>query len=567
MDDTAGRDGLPRALDRPESLSPGLAPRKMPATWNIPDAAPEDPGDSVRPIAALVSFHYLRAAVRRRWLVCALFAILGMLFGAAFLVAVPDLPTATTTLKLTHEEQADSSSAIATDISLLSTRTLAGRTIEALGLSMSPEDLMNTVEAVPSGSNEILQLTMTAPTNADAVRRLETFTKEYLDFRAEQISAQSDIMIKGYNDQVVALQSQVHTLNTRIESLAGSGDTATDGFRDALTERSQVNDKISALQDAVQDATLQQNAVVLASRVIDPPAPMSSGGLRRVVLVLGSGLIGGLAIGFGLVVLQAILSDRLRLRIEVASALNASVLLSVRRIAPLSRLLRIIRFLPWVRALDARCAVDRERMSHAIEKAVPEPGRRQSLAVVCLGNSHEMRFGVASAAIALQHHGRTVTIVDRTEAGAVAAAVASCAGATVDERPEVFRPSVIPSLTEGPSQIDSADWEDVELIKGRNGVTLILADLDPAVGVDHLTAWTDRVIVAVTAGKSSVELVRTTGDLVRCVGLHLRGAVLLKAVRDDMSSGLVTPAGETALRHWDLTVSAPDKSVGRPVKP
>jgi len=567
MNDVDDDASLRGPLDRPQELpAAGPAAWNLPETWNIPDDAAEDLGDPGRPIAALVSFHYLRAAVRRRWRVCILLAFLGVFLGAAFLVATPALPTATTTLRLTHPEQANPSDAVATDIGFLATRTVAERTISGLGLTMSPEDLTGSVEVVPSSSSEILQLTMTAPTDAEAVRRLDRLTTEYLDFRAKQISAQSDIMIKGYNDQIAALQSQVQTLNASIEALVDGDQSATDQLNDAIIERSQVNDKISSLQGAVQDATLRQNAIILASGVIDPPAPLPLGGLRRAALVLVSGLIGGLALGLGLVVLQAILSDRLRLRIEVASALNCSVLVSVRSIAPLSRLVRIIRFLPWVSALDRRRAVDQQRVAHAIEKAVPEPGRRQSLAVVCLGNSREMSFGLVAAAAALQHHGRKPTIVDLTQAGGVTPVLARSPRATDQDRPEVFRPTVIPSLTKGPSHIDSADWEDVALSKGGNGVALILADLDPAVGVDHLTAWTDSVIVVVTAGKSSVELVRTTGDLVRSVGLRLRGAVLLRAARNDVSSGIATPAGDRSSEISAMTVSR-DDGVGRDGKP
>jgi len=108
----------------------------------------------------------------------------------------------------------------------------------------------------------------------------------------------------------------------------------------------------------------------------------------------------------------------------------------------------------------------------------------------------------------------------------------------------VFRPTVVPSLSRGPADLVAAEWDDVTLAKARGGVTLVVADLDPAVGVDHLRAWTDDVLVAVTAGRSSVELVRTAGDLVRSVGLHLHGAVVLCAVRDDMSSGLATGGAE-----------------------
>ena len=66
----------------------------------------------------------------------------------------------------------------------------------------------------------------------------------------------------------------------------------------------------------------------------------------------------------------------------------------------------------------------------------------------------------------------------------------------------------------------------------------MLADLDPAVGADHLTAWADRVILVLTAGRSSVEKVRTIADLIRAAGLDLRFAALLHTERTDDSSGL-----------------------------
>jgi len=563
MDDEASRDRwrpAPYPPQGPSAAEP--APWNLSEAWDISDVAPENPGDQARPLATLVSFHYLRAAVRRGRRVFVMLALLGVLLGVAFLVTHPTPHTATTTLRLTHQDGVDPSGAIATDVSLMTTRTLAERTISALGLTISPEELINSVKAVPSGSPEILQLTMSAPTEAVAERRLDRFTKDYLTFRAKQISAQSEVRINEYDDRIGDLQARARTLQQHIEGLTASGDTST-RVTDSAEELQQVKSEINSLQAAVDDETLRQETIQLTSRVIDPAAPMSSGGRRRILLALATGLIGGLAIGFGVVVLRAILSDRLWLRIEVASALNAPVLVSGRKIAPLSRVLRIVRFVPWVKAADARRAVDRQRMARAIEQAMPEPGHRQSLAVVCLGNSDEMRFGLVAAAAALQHHRRPTTIVDLTEAGRVTSAVARSADATMEWTPEVFRPRFIPSLIKDPSYVDSADWEDVALAKGRSGVTLIVADLDPGVGVDHLTAWTDRAIVAVTGGKSSVELVRTAGDLVRSVGLHLRGAVLLRAVRDDVSSGIATPAEERGTGTTDLALSRPDDGYGR----
>jgi capsular polysaccharide biosynthesis protein len=556
---------LRQAPDRPHGLSaPGPPPWNLSEAWNVPDDVPDDPGDQPRPLATLVSFHYLRAAVRRRWRFCAVLALLGMLLAVAYLVANPAPRTATTTLRLTHNADADPSVAMATDISLVTTRTVAERTIKNLGLTISPEDMMSSVKAVPTGSTEILQLTLSAPTDAEAVRRLDRFTKEYLSFRATQIFAQSDTLIKGYQDQINDLESQAQTLSKQIETLSAAASTAADQLSAAVTKQSQIDDKINTLEGTVQEQKLQQKAVVLSSRVIDPAAPaLPHGGLRRTVLVLASGLIGGLAIGLGAVVLRAILSDRLWLRIEVASALNASVLLSVRSISPLPRLIRIVGWLPWLRAAQTRRAIDQGRIARSIERGVPESGRRHCVAVVCLNNSDEMRFGVAAAAVDLQKQGRMATIVDVTEAGKVARAVARCAGASVDKAPAVLRPRAVPSLAGSPPQIDSVDWGDVTLANGKNRVTLVLADFDPAIGVDHLTAWTDTVIVAVTAGKSSVELVRTAGDLIRSVGLHLHGAVLLRAARHDMSSGIGTSVGDGGGEMSQPATSRPDSSVGR----
>jgi capsular polysaccharide biosynthesis protein len=95
---------------------------------------------------------------------------LGLLLAAAYLVLSPTARTATTTLKLAHQESDEPSGAIATDISLVTTRTVAERTIKALGLTMTPQDMMSSVKAVATGSAEVLGITMSAPTDAEAVR-------------------------------------------------------------------------------------------------------------------------------------------------------------------------------------------------------------------------------------------------------------------------------------------------------------------------------------------------------------------------------------------------------------
>lgn len=527
MSDGGRRRGGHYASDAPRAAEP----------WNIPDGMTDDSGDAAGPLATLVSFHYLRAAVRRRWHGCVAAALIGMLLAAGYLAMKPAVHTASTTVRLVHDQGADPSGAIATDISLVATRTVAARTIDALGLHKSPDAMMNSVAAVPTGSTQVLQLTMTAPTDAQAVRWLAVFTQQYLKFRAAQISAQNDVVLRGDEQQIDQLQAQAALLRKTVEDPTVAKHDPGQLTED-VSKLSAINDKISTLQSAVDDQQLQQQSIVSASGVIDPAAATTTGRLKRDALVLISGLIAGLAIGFLVTVLRAIVSDRLWLRIEVRAALSAVVLTSARRIAPRPRLSRFARWVPRVRAEEVRRAEGRQRVARTLDKAVPISGRRPCLAVACLDNSDEMRFAVAAAALTFEERGRPTTIVDLTASGSMSSVIARGTRDSAARAPAVFRPSAVPSLAESPSRVAAAGSDETALPQRKNQVVLVVAEFDPGIGIDFLTGWADDVVVGVTAGRSSAELVRTAGDLIRAAGLNLRGAVLLGAVRDDTSSGV-----------------------------
>jgi hypothetical protein len=69
-------------------------------------------------------------------------------------------------------------------------------------------------------------------------------------------------------------------------------------------------------------------------------------------------------------------------------------------------------------------------------------------------------------------------------------------------------------------------------------VVLTFAEVDPALGVDHLTTWADQALLLVMAGRSSAERLRTTAELFRAAGLPLRFAIMTGADRNDESLGL-----------------------------
>jgi capsular polysaccharide biosynthesis protein len=507
----------------------------IPVRSDVLDYDDEEQASSRRQAPTMVSLHFVRSALRRRWLICVLSAVLGMLAASTFLVAFPVVHNARASLRLAHDPETDLSRAMATDVSLLKTRTVASRTVERLGLTMTPDDFLKSVTAV-SVSSELLELKLTAPSNAEAVRRLSALTSVYLQFRSDQLSAQSEALITGMQERIRNLEGQVNGLTTRIDDLTkGSGSANTEKLSQAISQRAYVQGRIDTLRQSVEDATLQNQAILTSSNVLDPPAAEVGGAKRRIALALASGLIGGAAIGCGTVLFFAIISDRLRRRSDVAEALEVPVPVSVRRITPLPK--RLVE-LPLIGTLDGHRTAERLRLAHAIEMELPEPARSGRLAVLGIDNAEEVRYAVAAAAADLVADGRSVVLLDLTSKGHLDGEMVRSM-ADSKPGPTVLRPRGLPTLASDAAELRVVGDEDKTAPSlEANDVTLVLADLDPSVGADYLLTWSDRVIIAVTAGRSSAEMVRTAGDLVRSAGLEMRVAALLHTERTDDSSGI-----------------------------
>lgn len=503
------------------------------ATWDVSDAEPNDQNSRGFPQPTLVTLHYLRGALRRRWLACVGSALLGILLAVAYLSAIPAPHTASTTLVLAHDPAASPTLAMATDASLATTRSVAQRTINALRLPTTPDILLKSVTAEATTS-DLLVLKVKAASDVDAVRTLSAYTTVFLKFRADQLSAQSNSLIQGQNVQIHAFQGQVEDLTRRINLLTSSGDASSSRLSDSISERAEVTAAISGLQQSVEATKLKTTALVASSRIIDSPAVETGGQKRRLVLTVASGLVGGVGIGVGLVLFLAITSSRLRRRADVATALGVPVSVSVGRLTPLPRLLQ---HLPVLKSINQRRADDRRRLAHTIEQAVPGSGIGRWLAVACVDNAHEVCFGVVEAALALQEGGADLRLIDLTEKGNVGVALRRLRPGRPGQL-TVIRPQGIPSLVTDIDQIETypSQAQEIPTIKATE-VCLVVADMNPAVGAEHLTAWTQRVVVAITAGASSAERVRTTKGLVHAAGLDLWCAVLLRSEARDESSG------------------------------
>lgn len=492
----------------------------MLTSWQSADAERAEPVDT----GLLVSLHFLLAALRRRWRTWVGVALVALLLGVAWLVLVPPRSTGTVTLFLAHEPDVQPEVAMATDVSLLQTRSVAASLTDRLGLDLTPEELQETVVAT-AVTPQVLQIDVDAPDPSAARERAATLAEVFLAFRGEQLRAGSDAIVAGNRDRVERIEDQAAVLTDEFERLTAQGEGGEGEAAGVLTERSRLTEEIVRLQQANEETTLETEAVLNASAVVDEAAVVPQSAPARWVLTLGSVLVGGLGAGVGLVLVTALTSTRLRRRDEVALALGVPVAASVTR-----------------GAQDPRAA--RTAAIRAIVAATGEGDRRVGIAAVGRTVDHERL--AAEAALALARSGSSVLVADLGERGRMRRTVAALsrrrpgtsAGISVvrPDRTRVPAPGPVRLARRG---VPVTEDDPVRTAYDAADVVLALTEVEPTSDLDELSAWVDRVVLVVEAGGSSAERLRSVAELVRATGPRPTVAVLTGADRTDESLGLV----------------------------
>jgi capsular polysaccharide biosynthesis protein len=502
-------------------------------SWSF-EEGPEDEIDA-RTAQSSVTFRYLLDAIRRRLALCVLAAVVGTALGAGFAAFVPAPSQGTVSLFLAHDPAMDPTLAMATDVSFLRTRAVANRVVDELGLELSPERFQQTVEVEPA-TTSVLVLTVTGRDDADARHRARVLADHYLDFRRSQLEAQSNALVSGHERQVESLQAQVDLLTERYADLVSSSPAGGAEASAVLTERSQLSSEIIRLQQLIEDTSLESTAIVTASHVLDPAAVVPTSQTKRTALAAMSGLIGGAALGLALVIFSALTTDRLRRREDIGMALGVPVRASVRRLGASG--LGSRRLHPDSPTLGLQVLL------HALEAMfVPRGADPIRLALVAATHDADYVELTAAAGIEAERRGQRVFLVDLSPSGSLLSTVnRHRTRELATESLVVFRPGGVPQLARGPLRLPagaSSDLPDgrVRQAFDRADVVVTLVEADPAMGIDELATWADRVVVLVTAGGSTAERLRAIGELIRSTGLVPEFALLLGADASDESLG------------------------------
>jgi len=489
--------------------------------WNVEDAEPRSTPPGVTP-GAWVSLHYLRSALRRRWRLVATTTLAGVLVAIAALVHAPATATAEATVLLAHDPAVDPATAIATDTSLLTTRTVASKVIEQLDLPMTPDAFISTLHHTQV-STQVLELELTAPTSDEAVRRLTALSQAFLAFRNEQLRAQAQAVGTADRSRIADLKSQIDRLNGQYESALASGRGSE--ASQLLGQRVQLVSQASSLEQAIQDTALQADSLAAASHVVDQAAPVPGSPLKHDLLAVMSGLIGGLALGVGLVFATALVSNRLRRRDEVATALGSQVRFSAGDVHS---------HLPWG---DKRRRRNLDVLASGLVSAVPaERDAGARLALLGVGDLRAAARVLVRAAHDLQDRGENVLLVDLTSMGWLDRD-------SRDEQLTIHRPEGRrPELTAGPLTLATSMSTLTQLgSRSPHGsqadVVLVLGEVELGVGTSYLGEWADRAVLLVAAGRVTAEFLRSTRRLLDRAGTSLEFAMLVGADTTDESVG------------------------------
>lgn len=483
------------------------------------------------PPSNLVTIRYLWDAVRRHTRVWLCAALVGLLAGVALQFVLPPASEASVTLVLTHREGDDPARAVLTDLSLLESLRVAEGTVAELGLAESGHDLQARY-AVEQVTTRVVEVTASAPSDAEATTLAATLADTFLKMRAEQI-AQEDAPLLA---ELEAAADEVAEARDAVLAAGGDPDDPDPPPTETAIKLTEAREREQFIEHQLLDQEAQRLRMN-SSRVLDAAAPVPSSERAAIAISSASGLAGGLFAGLAFVLVRAMISDRLWRREDIAYEIGSPVGVSVGRPprpswATFPRLLR--------RSVTSRPAV--QVVVDHLRTSVPWNGTsKPALAIVSVDNVGHSAIMVASLALSLAHEGKRVLVADLTGTGKLAATLGVTEPGTHesqfsddDVRLTVHAASAGPVAAQlphddGESRLGRA-WFDADVV-------LTLVTVSPALGAEHVRPWATTAAAIVTAGKSSVAIVHATGELVRLAGLELETVVLLRTDPTDKTVG------------------------------
>ena len=522
--------------------------------WGFNDSATDEEHPAADLATGLVSLGFIWAALRRSAKFCCATAVIGLLAGIGVFVKFPPTYQATASVLVTNNPTEQPLNAMLDNQTIAQSRTVAGDALRKLGLRQSVTSFVGDYTVIALTSR-VLQFTVNAPSSADAVSRANALTSAFLTFQATQLEAQDQRVNNTIRQQITQAQQHLAALNGQISQLSAQSTSSAQAakLKRLRTKQSRASVTLAALKQANianRATTLTDTATVIqGSQILDHAVPVPQSRLKLRLIYAVTGLIVGLALGAGIIVVRALVSDRLRRRDDVAYALGAPVKLGVGKV-------RLSRWRPGSRGLAAaRDTNIRRIVAHLggiVDGGFHGPA---ALAVVPVDSPQVAALSLVSLAVTYaEQHGLRIVVADlctgapaarllgNTDPGVRKVSVHDAHLVVVVPDPDDVAPAG--PLQRGPAEAQATD--PLSAAFSSADLLLTLAALDPSLGAEHLAGWASGAVAVVTAGQSSAVRIRAVGEMIRLSGTELISAVLVGADKTDESLGVVQTPGAMA---------------------
>jgi capsular polysaccharide biosynthesis protein len=525
----------------------GLARR--PGAYDDDLPAAEDWGAD--PSAGLVSFAFMKAAIRRSAAFCCVMTIVGFLVGGILYLALPAPYQADATILVTDGPFEDGAGSAADDQALAQSPDVANLAMQRLGLHGNVTAFVKDY-SITVDSQRVLVVTFTAPSADAAMSGANAVAVELLRFRAGLLVAQQNQVFAALSQQIAQTQLKIRSIHTQIsQALAQPLSPASQSQLHRLrSELSTANASLTSLQQAVtaNQSTVQPatTAAIKGSKLIAGAYTLPRSHLKRILIYPVAGLLAGFAVAIAIVLIRAIVSDKLRRRDDVANALGIPVSLSTgplqqdRRLSPSS----------FRRRHDAARAAEIRRIAAHLGRVACETDRGlRGLVVVAVDDPQAAALPLVSLATSFAQQGKRVVLADLADSAPAARLLGSgspgvsTVGTQHDGRLVIAVPQGDELAPSGPLGHAHA-WnqpsgfsQEVAAACASADVLLTLVTLDPAIGGEHLPTWAPEIAVIVTAGRSTWTKINAVSEMIRLSRARLVSAVLVGADRTDETLG------------------------------
>jgi capsular polysaccharide biosynthesis protein len=493
-------------------------------------------------VGRLVSLRFVIASLRARRILLICLALGGLIIGAGYHFVVPRQYEATTTLYLAHAPGTDDDVDMSNDLALLQTRAVAERAIARLDEpALNPTKLLGKAPGTVL-SDDVLSISIGGPSKAEAIRRANAVAAAFLAFRNQSATQEADASTSVQQKQLNLLQTQVSALTAQINS----GSTTGSSRNNLTADESADTNEMVTLEQNIHQADTNVVAVANGSYVLTPGLSATSSRVKVLILDAFSGLVGGLAVGIGFVALQALLSDRVRRRDDVATLLGAPVELSISVRPPRVNARR------WTKKMVRKPSPDVVALASFFRSQRDVAKGRSTLLVMAADKVETPVAALGVLASRLAAEGRSVAIVDLTEGQLLATVIE----AIRKRATELVVDDPVGEVTLVRSPPNDARAEDrPDPLELDADVMLALATVHAKYGAWHLS-WAREAIVTISAGHPSAQHVSAVAELARGAGVFIAGAALLEADANDETLGHFMPGDANIARLTEALYSA-----------